>query len=327
LATGVGEPIGGSGPEGARVYWCAGLRICSDLPLAARPVEGPPDAVVVAGEVRDVPWERPSTDVIAERVVDGIPWYSFARRGDRTVARFYGLADFEIDPSGRCLEYHRDPAADPELLAILIAGTLTAYLLAVTGTLVLHASAVETDGGALAFAGLSGQGKTTLATLLCAEGFPLVSDDLLPVVADGDVVWCVPSGIELRVREKAGGLVQRFAADTPRRRTVDQRNAVAASTTTAERLPVRAVVIPWPDRGSDRLRARRLGAGEAAFALARYQRVEGWMEADHRRWQFEQLGALVAAVPVLEAHVPWGPPFPESLGDELLAAVEGVDGG
>lgn len=317
-----GEAIGGTGPEGTRTYWSAGLRIRSDLPLAARVVEGPADAAVVAGGVRDVPWERPSTEVIAERVVDGIPWYTFARRGRGTVARFYGLADFEIDADGRRLVYHRDPAADPELLAILVAGTLTAYLLSTAGTLVLHASAVQTATGALAFAGPSGQGKTTIATLLCAEGFPLVSDDLLPVTPEADGVWCVPSGIELRVREKAGELVERFGAATARRRTVDERSAVAARTTTAERLPLRAVVVPWPDRQSDRVRARPLGAGEAAFTLARFQRVEGWTGSEERRRQFDTVAALVAAVPVLEVHVPWGPPFPEALGGELLAVLD-----
>ena len=45
-----------------------------------------------------------------------------------------------------------------------------AYLLAAGGRLVLHASAVEVETGALAFLGPGGQGKTTAATLLWRPG-------------------------------------------------------------------------------------------------------------------------------------------------------------
>lgn len=289
--------------------------------MSARGVPGSPNAEVSAGEVRPIPWERPSDDVVAERVVDGVPWYTFARRNGETVGRFYGLADFVIDATGHRLVYHRDPAADPELLAILIAGSVSAYLLAASGKLVLHASAVDWNGQALAFAGPSGQGKTTMATLLCADGLPLVTDDLLTVEPEGDTVWCLPSGIELRVRRKVEELVEQFDEGTVRRRTVDERSAVAAPATIAERLPLRAVVIPWPDRESDVVSTRRLGAAEAAYTLARYQRIEGWTSPETLRAQFDNIGTLVAAVPVLEVHVPWGPPFRRDLGSEVLAAV------
>jgi hypothetical protein len=129
------------------------------------------------------------------------------------------------------------------------------------------------------------------------------------------------------VREKVEELVERFSEGTVRRRTVDERSAVAATTTTAERLPLRAVVVPWPDRELDHVKVRRFGAAEAAFTLARYQRIEGWTSPEDLRTQFEKVTALAATVPVLEARVPWGPPFPRDLGTELLAAIarEGRD--
>lgn len=313
--------------ERVPVYWCAGLRILVDLPLAARRVDGAPDVVVTEGLPRAIPWERPTTEVIAERVVGGIPSYTFARRPNGSVGRFYGLADFEIDPTNRRIVYHRDPATDPEFVAILLAGSMAAYLLSAAGRLVLHASAVEVDQAALAFVGWSGQGKTTLATLLCAEGCRLVTDDLLPVDVTPDGVSCVPGGVELRVREKSEELAERFddqGAD--RRWTVDQRRAIAPVATSAERLPLRAVAIPWPDRESDRVRARRLEPGEATFALARYQRIEGWTAPEDLRAQFLQVSGLASVVPVVEVHVPWGPPFAAGLGAEVLEHVRRAAG-
>ena len=322
MRTAPGTAIDTPGTEGllATVYDCAGLRIRSPLALAAPSVAGPADVEVVAGEGRAIPYERPSTDVIAERTVDGVPRYTFARCGDSVVGRIYHLVDFVFDASHRRVEYHKAPSAAPELVAILIAGTVTAYLLAEQGRLVLHASAVEVSGEALAFVGFSGQGKTTLATLLCAEGHPLVTDDLLPVDTGGDGITCIPAATELRVRDKSNPLVERFGPNVARRRTVDERHAVAAPVTTVNRLRLAAVVIPVPDRGSTEVRARRLPAGEAVVRLTAYQRIEGWTAAATLLAQFQQIAALVESVPVLEMRVPWGPPFPVGLAHEIAAA-------
>ena len=149
------------------------------------------------------------------------------------------MADFEIDGAGQRVTYYRDPAA-PDFVAILIAGSVVAYLLSSAGRLVLHASAVEVDGAALGFVGFSGQGKTTVATLLCAEGYPLVTDDLLPVDPGPEGVTCAPAGIELRVREKVEALLERFSSGAVRGRTLDDRHAVAPLTTKAERLRLAA---------------------------------------------------------------------------------------
>ncbi len=304
-----------------KVYRCAGLLVSSPLALAAPVVDGPADVELVEGEARAVPPERPSMEVIAERTADGATWYTFARREDKVVGRFYGAVDFEVDADRRRVTYHKDPSLDPELVAILVNGSLVAYLLAAGGRLVLHASAVEVDAAALAFLGPSGQGKTTVATLLCAAGYPLVSDDLLPVDPGPEEVTCVPGGVELRVREKVSQLVDRFPVGTSSRRTADERHALAPGLTLAERLPLRAVVVPLPDRNTDKVTARRLPPGEAVMLLARCQRIEGWVSPAALRAQFEAVVAVVESAPVLEMHVPWGPPFAEGIADELVAAT------
>jgi hypothetical protein len=233
------------------------------------------------------------------------------------------LADFEIDGAGQRVTYYRDPAAR-DLVAILIAGSVVAYLLSSAGRLVLHASAVEVDGAALGFVGFSGQGKTTVATLLCAEGYPLVTDDLLPVDPGPEGVTCTPAGIELRVRDKVEALLERFSSGAVRGRTLDDRHAVAPLATSAERLRLAALVIPWPDRTTSSVSARRLPPGEAALLLARCQRIEGWRAPSQLRAQFNSISAVVASVPVFEMQVPWGPPFPTTLAEQVVAAVRTI---
>jgi hypothetical protein len=317
---GAARSVAAEARQGA-VYYCAGIRVRSSFPLAAPVADGPADVDVIEGDARPVPYERPSLDIVAERVVDGVPWYTFARCGNKVVARFYRLADFEINAAGSQVTCHPDPATAPGILAILLAGTVVSYLLSAGGRLVLHASAVEVDGVALAFVGFSGQGKTTLAALLCAEGHPLVTDDLLPVDVRDEVVTCIPGGIELRIRDKAEGLLERFGPDVTRRRTADARYALAPAVTLAERLRLAAVVTPMPDRESHHVKARRLGVGEAVMMLARCQRIEGWTSPTALRVHFEAVSAVVSSVPVFEMQIPCGPPFAEKTADDVVAAA------
>lgn len=82
---------------------------------------------------------------------------------------------------GREILYAADESGDEGALRLFLLGTALAVLLHQRGNLVLHASAVAVDGGAVAFLGASGQGKSTTAGALHALGHELVADDLVPV--------------------------------------------------------------------------------------------------------------------------------------------------
>jgi hypothetical protein len=211
---------------------------------------------------------------------------------------------------------------DPAIIPILVSGTIVAYLLSLGGNLVLHASAVEVDGGAVAFIGYSGQGKTTLATLFCAAGYPLVTDDVLPVAVDerGEVS-CTPGGVQLRVRPKAEAVIAHFTEDVPRRRTADGRQGISPVLTGASRLPLRAAVVPEPDRERQDCESRRLPAIEAMLTLTRFQRIEGWKSDRELRAQFGTITRVAGSVPVLVMRVPWGPPFRPDVVAEVLGAL------
>lgn len=313
------------------VYACSGLRIRSPFPLVGEIVADDEwDVDVEVGERRKVPWQRPSTDVVAERIVDGYPWYTIARVGDELVCRFCGRVDFAVSQDLRHVTCHVDPEVELELIPILLAGTVAAFLQAAAGQCVLHASAVEIEGRALAFVGQSGQGKTTLATLLCAEGSRLVADDLLPielVEGEGGPVRCRPTGHELRLRERAAALAERFAGGEARGLTADERQAVAPLRTEAASLPLGAIAFPVPDRGADRAIAERLAPGEALLELTRCQRIEGWTDRERIRSQFRVLSGIVGHVPVMRLVVPWGPPFATDIGRACLDALDDASSG
>ncbi|MCC6457193.1 MAG: serine kinase [Caldilineaceae bacterium] len=70
-------------------------------------------------------------------------------------------------------------AADEELIRLLLLGPVTAILLYQRGFLSLHASAVAHHSAAVAFMGAKGEGKSTLAASLYAQGDCFLADDIV----------------------------------------------------------------------------------------------------------------------------------------------------
>ena len=69
-------------------------------------------------------------------------------------------------------------------LRVFLLGSCFGALLHQRGLLVLHASAVQTPKGAVAFAGVSGSGKSTALGVFLRRGYPLLSDDLAAIRRD-----------------------------------------------------------------------------------------------------------------------------------------------
>jgi hypothetical protein len=63
---------------------------------------------------------------------------------------------------------------------------------------VLHASAVTDGQRAVIFAAPSGSGKSSIALLMMAEGYKLLSDDFVPVCLEEPEVYHFPSGISVK---------------------------------------------------------------------------------------------------------------------------------
>jgi hypothetical protein len=272
-----------------------------------------------------VPFERPSSDVIAERADDKHAYYTFCRVQEGVVARFFGLGEFFLPHSLDRIICHATPDTDPEYLSILLSGSLPAYIHSAQGGTALHASAVALAKGALAIVGPSSQGKTTMAALLCAAGALLVTDDLLVVdlLPEGSV-GARRGGTELRIRQEARSIIDRFPVAVPRRCTVDGRVAVRAPMMAAETVPLSAIVVPRPSPDGTAVGARLLGPGEATLLLAMSHRIEGWRQAATLRDQFRAVSEITARIPVVELALPWGPPYDVDLGAKIVRSCNSV---
>ncbi|WP_402467051.1 hypothetical protein [Isoptericola aurantiacus] len=287
-----------------------GLVVASTFPLhQARPATGrTPDVLVSLGGRIGSTSDTPAGTVLLDQATGDDHWYSLVRAEDGSlVFRIYGLCDVLIAQDLDRAEFRMVDDVDEGMASILAVGTLCALLLTLRGRLVLHASAVEVDGAAIAFIGHSGMGKSTMAALMCADGARLLSDDVVPVDPADDVVTVPPGATEIRLRPGTvvteEGLREQGVGE---RISADDRRILRFEGASSDAVPLAGIVVPLPTRDG-RSEVVRLTGKEAMLALMSFPRLMGWSEPTVVGRAFTQAAGLVSKVPVYRAYVPWGP--------------------
>lgn len=158
------------------LYSAYGLTINSELAIpglrASEPGAGRGDDVAITlGEVTPRPPEGFGPNGYYQ-VTEREAWYWWDG-----VGRFH-VAD------GRTIVVDPAPGADRREILSLILGPFIAIIMHQRGRLVLHSSGVEIDGEVVAFIADSGEGKSTTAAAFMHAGYPVVTDDLLPINLD-----------------------------------------------------------------------------------------------------------------------------------------------
>jgi hypothetical protein len=246
-------------------------------------------------------------------------WYSATHDGDGYTLRFPGVCDFELSEDHSSIIWHPLEPVDEGIVGMMLKGTVLSFVLSLRGHLVLHASAVTIDERAVAFAGLSGMGKSTSAALLCAGGAPLLADDALRVDL-GSPITCLRGASSLRLRESAASILDLF--ETPPRvgETPDGRLAVYPSTGEGA-VPLTAIVVPQPDREIEHVSLEPILGAEAFWTMSRFGRVMGWQQQRMIQQQFSQISQLVRESKVLRARIPWTQPFTRQTVDGLRREI------
>lgn len=163
--------------EGHRPDWS--FRVEAPTPRAAR------------ARVRrwDQRWPLPS----------GKDWLAFVRRPNGYLLRFPDYADYEVDRAASTVVCRPLPGVNNETIQHLFLDQVLPLVLSTRGRVLLHASAVVTPAGIIAFAGEAGRGKSTLATSFAASGCPLITDDCLHVDLSNDPPLGIPGYPGLRL--------------------------------------------------------------------------------------------------------------------------------
>ena len=150
------------------------------------------------------PQPMPSPPAHSWERIDGSPWMERHDLADASLLRLTGLADFRINAAGVEVEAWPVPGVDAGTCRQLYLNNVLPMALSRQGRLVLHASAVEADGGALVFVGVSGRGKSTLAAAFARAGHALLVDDGLVLEPEGGRFMALPGDRSIRLRRDSG---------------------------------------------------------------------------------------------------------------------------
>ncbi|MDR3514467.1 MAG: serine kinase [Azospirillaceae bacterium] len=167
-----------------------GYRLRTDLPLTSLrslPREGPADIELISG---DVPVELPAAIWRGPFVQIGGAGDVLLRVGDHIRFRVVG---------GRQIIVNAAALPDAGDVETMLLGSVAGIVLHQRGDLALHASCVVIGDRALVIAGPAGRGKSTLAALLAAQGFPVLTDDICRVCFSDARTWTVPGSSRLRL--------------------------------------------------------------------------------------------------------------------------------
>ena len=132
-------------------------------------------------------------------LANGNVWTLFFRNGPNYVLRFPELVDFEMSSDGREVLSYPAPGIGEDTVVHLHLNQILPLALSRQGQLVFHASAVETADGAIAFMGVSGRGKSTLAASFAGSGFRFLTDDGLLLKKSEVGYWVQPSHPSIRL--------------------------------------------------------------------------------------------------------------------------------
>ena len=164
-------------------YRAFGLTLDSEIPLPGLhpAAAGPPDVALrlVEPGALDAVWSGATDKPVWEtRFPDGHDVRAeLGRAGDQLLA--YGEnARFHLSADLATISCAIEDERDPHWLRFLL-DTVLWWLCLSRGRQVIHASAVATQAGVLAFASATGGGKTTLAAEFLRRGHDLFSDDVL----------------------------------------------------------------------------------------------------------------------------------------------------
>jgi hypothetical protein len=120
-------------------------------------------------------------------------WYQYANlRDGSSYVRWSGVGEFLVSSDGRRIACGREPTASAESFQVYLLGQALSFALVKGGFEPLHATVVSVDDGAIAFLGESGAGKSTLAARFLADGYSMLTDDLLVLQQGIDGFWAYP---------------------------------------------------------------------------------------------------------------------------------------
>jgi hypothetical protein len=274
------------------------------VPRATEPGSSPVvEWRVIGGDGLESAWDEPGTAVAQLRHPDGRLFMSVDRdmRGiHRVAAPGYG-AHF-VAGDGSIIRSWLPPESRDRWPELFLAQALP-LAAALHGFDLLHASAVELDGRAVAFVGAPGAGKTSIAAQLGALGRPFVTDDVLAVAPTDGHLRAHPGPAVTNLEPHELASLPAAARRYGRPGLADEKLRIDA-TPVAGSLPLRAVVFLRRRRSVSALRLAPYSAPLPALLGCAFL---GYMQSPGRlALHLEVCSRLASGGALLDVEIPVG---------------------
>ena len=225
--------------------------------------------------------------------------YDFAPDGRGYVLSGNGVPKLWVSTDGHVVRvmptYRPDTSDASEYLR-----ALAPRLLFLQGSAVLHGSACDTPGGALAICGDSGAGKTTAARAFDCSGFPLLAEDMLVISSLSPL--SVHRGGEQAIRRWALASAEQLLRTTQ----IEASGLRAAFDGPAIALgELWYIAADQRTPSNDQIARRRLGPTDGTLAVMASLFLGGISPPDWRRF-LSLSGTIAASTPIFNACMPLG---------------------
>ena len=260
---------------------------------------------------------------------NGRRWLSFARLNDGYLLRFPRFADFHLRLPTREVAARRGQSTPHDTFRHLLLDQVLPLIVANRDCLALHASVLDVDGGAIAFLGAAGQGKSTLAAALGRRGHAVLSDDCCVVrrSARGFEVWSTYPGVRLfgpsrdRVFGDSPTSGRRVSHYSSKRRVID---AAGTPRVGAPPVPLRRVYVladRAPQSRAPRVEITPRSRRDSVVDLVGGTFFLDVTDPERALDAFGLAGDIAAALPVCSLTFPWNLAALDDVIDQLLGDV------
>lgn len=287
------------------MYSGYGLLVDSDLPLpelgAATPAA--PDVVIRAGAV---PEPGPGATLLPLGL-----WLD----GDRIGVDVPDVGRFAAE-GGTRITVAPLPGTPPDVVRLFLLGTAFGALLLQRGHLVLHGNAFRVGDACAVVLGRSGAGKSTLAAEMHRRGHDVLSDDVVPIDAQGRAL---PGWPRIKLWQDALDRLGRDSSDLRRIRAEHAKFHVPLDRADLGPLPVRWLYAL--DRYDGPLRITPVTGAAVFTTLHEHSYRNELLLGEHRRTHLARSAALAATVRLARVDRPRGVDSVVASADAILADI------
>lgn len=300
-----------------------GYRLRTDVPLPSMPLmepslepDGTPDLTLRRGAVPDrltaAIWTSPFVEIEADGTV---------------LVRIPDVVRFMIR-DGRHLVLDQTCGAETSVIETFLFSVVAGVVLHQRGVLPLHASCVMVGDVAIAMAGVSGRGKSTLAGALSLRGHAVVTDDICPVSFRDGRALITPGPARVRLWPDAAQRLGLSHDLLETGRPHHPKRVLAAAGTDATPKPLGALIRIAVDKRLDRPVMKRLTGPATMTPIEELvYRARLGRRLGRRIGLFQDLVRLAGLVPIFQLIRPEGESDLPQLLDLVCSAIPGRGGG